>query len=286
MSSSWSSSTSSPSSSCRRPRLGSGHVDDRARAGCQEVAAHRARRRRRWVGVVVGAQLGVDERAAPVGGVGTHFGEEDLGHRRRQGDVGVVVLVRARGRAGRLGGGGPALGGDGAGSATVGAGAPAVGDASGAGRATASVASSADGSASGTGSAPASDHPSPGCRAPTGTRRPRRSRRPRSVTSSTSPPATSTTARSTCASAVLDPRPRAGARQHRQRRLVGLDGDVAERHHAHAVVPGHAHVRGDVEPGGDRCRRQRLQLRAARARGERVDERLGSGALTKSRAEG
>ena len=66
ISSSWSSSTSSPSSSCRRPRLGRGTWTIDAAPGRQELAAHRARRRRRRVGVAVAAQLGVDERAAAV----------------------------------------------------------------------------------------------------------------------------------------------------------------------------------------------------------------------------
>ncbi len=73
---------------------------------------------------------------------------------------------------------------------------------------------------------------------------------------------------------VLDPRSRSGTGQHRQARLVGLDRRRPERHHPDRRGPAHADEGRDVEPGGHRRRRQRLQLAALRTAHERVEEAL------------
>ena len=84
-----------------RPR----HVDDRRRPGREELGAHRARGRGRRVGVSVGAELGLDERAAAVGRVvAADVGQQLVGDRRRQRHVGVVVVVRRAVVGGRGGG--------------------------------------------------------------------------------------------------------------------------------------------------------------------------------------
>ena len=98
---------------------------------------------------------------------------------------------------------------------------------------------------------------------------------------------TSTTADPSGGDGVLDPGPRPGARQHRQRRLVGLDGDVAERHDPHAAVPRQAR-----RTGRRRTRRPTVAEASAcssppcGAGDERVDERRRRGRPTNSSAVG